>query len=427
MTIDTNVLSRALEAIDELWDREVARLAEMVRIPSVVGAEAAVQEWARQRMEELGLDVREIVVPDEELLAHPAAFDPGIDGPGRVNLAGRWAGEGTGRSLVLNAHVDVVDPGPLDAWSADPWGGEVRDGFLVGRGAADMKGGWIAIHAALAALRRAGYRPPGDLVFESVVEEEAGGVRGTLACRLATPPPDGMIITEPLWSHVVVGHPGILYFRVRVRGRSVHAALSQHGVSALHEVLPIVDALRRLDEVRGRERHHPLFEKLPGCEGRSVHLNVGVLRAGEWPSTVPGEAVLEGRISYLPGEREDDVRERVLRVVAEAAAGSSWLSEHPPRVEWFGWRARPWLQRHDHPLVGLLREAVAAERGEMPDVAADTAGLDARWAGEFGIPCVVFGPDGEGIHGPDERVDLASLRSVARILVRLVLAWQPVP
>ncbi len=413
----------ALAALDAAWAEEVALLAEMVRIPSVVGREGPVQAWARRRMEELGLSVREVQLPEETLRAHPGWFETGFPGEGRPNVVGRWPGSGTGKSLLLQAHVDVVSPGPREAWTTDPWSGEVRDGFLHGRGAADMKGGWIAIHAALRALREAGFDPPGDLLFESVVEEEAGGIHGALACRLAGIGGDGMIITEPLWSHVIVGHPGVLYFRVRVPGRSVHAALAQHGVSALHEALPIVAALRELDDHRARAHRHPLFERLPGCSGRSVHLNVGVFRAGDWPSTVPGEAVIEGRLSWLPGEREEDVRREVSGAVA-AAASSPWLREHPPAVEWFGWRASPWLQDEDHPLVEILRDAVAAERGARPGTAADTAGLDARWAGAFGIPCAVFGPDGEGIHGADERVDLESVRTVARVLVRAILAWQ---
>jgi len=424
MSSDAAIVARALEALDGAWEDEVRLLSEMVRIPSVVGREREVQRWARHRMEELELAVREVSLPDEELLAVPGTFDPGIDGEGRPNVVGLWPGDGEGRSLALNAHVDVVDPGPREAWSRDPWSGEREDGWLHGRGAVDMKGGWIAIHAALRALREAGYRPPADLRFDSVVEEEAGGVHGALACLLALPRPDGMVITEPLWSHVVVGHPGILYFRVRVPGRSVHAALAQHGVSALHEAMPIVAALRDLDEHRARRHRHPLFERLPGCEGRSVHLVVGRFRAGEWPSTVPGEAILEARLSWLPDETEEEVRREVTRTVRTAAEASAWLREHPPRVEWFGWRGQPWLQDPGHPLVELLRDAVAAERGDRPDVAADTAGLDARWAGQLGVPCAVFGPDGEGIHGANERVDLASVRTVARALVRFIVSWQ---
>jgi len=233
---------------------------------------------------------------------------------------------------------------------------------------------------------------------------------------------DAMVITEPLWTHLVVGHPGILYFRIQVPGRSTHAAIAQQGVNAIYEALPLIEALRDLDRERGDRLHLELFERLPGTAGRSVNLNLGTLRAGDWPSTVPGEANLECRLSYLPGEQEDEIKNLVEQTLAQAAT-SSWSKEHPPRVEWFGWRARPWLQDQDHAWPRLVRQAVAAERGVEPDFAADTAGLDARFAGEFEVPCVVYGPDGDNIHGVDEWVSLASIRSVARTLVRAVIDW----
>lgn len=285
-----------------------------------------------------------------------------------------------------------------------------------------MKGGWLAIYAALRALKKVGFEPGGDLVFQSVVEEEGGGTHGTLATFLAGETADAMIIPEPLWSHLVIGHPGILYFRIEIDGHSVHAALGHHGVSALFEVIPIVEALRKLDETRARDLHLEPFERLPGAQGQSVHLNLGALTAGDWPSTVPGQAVLEGRVSYLPFEKTEDVIESITRTVTEAAS-SPWLQEHPPRITWPGWKGAPWMQDPAHPFVQHAIAAIGAERGSPPGLAADTAGMDARFAGEFGVPCVVFGPDGENLHGIDEWVSLSSIRVVARSLVRLVMDW----
>jgi len=286
-----------------------------------------------------------------------------------------------------------------------------------------MKGGWIAILAAFRALQSVDFEPAGDMIFMSVVEEEAGGTHGTLACLMAGMTADAMIITEPLWSHLVLGHPGVLYFLVDVPGKTAHAAVAHQGVSALLEALPVVEALAALDRERGVRHRMELFERLPGTGGRSVHLNLGTFRAGDWPSTVPGEALVEGRISYLPGEEEEDVRRQVESAVEAAAESSIWLRKHPPRVRWVGWRGKPWLQDPTHPLVSLVQEAAGEERGEPLGMAADTAGLDARFAAEFGIPCVVYGPRGGNEHGVDEWVDLDSVRSVARTLVRVAHHW----
>jgi acetylornithine deacetylase len=224
----------------------VIRLEQMIAMESLTGSEGEVQAWARQRMEQLGLEVAEVQLPEHELASHPSAVEVPWTGEGRPNVVGTWRGTGGGRSLILNAHVDVVPPGPLESWTAPPFQPVTRGERLYGRGAADMKGGWIAIWAAIRALRSSSFEPAGDLIFLSVVEEEAGGTHGTLACLLAGIRADAMIITEPLWTHLVVGHPGVLYFTVHVPGRTAHAAVAHQGVSALLEAVPVVD----LDRVR---------------------------------------------------------------------------------------------------------------------------------------------------------------------------------
>ena len=421
-----STLQAALARVDAEFDETVRLLQEFVRIPSVIGDEGDAQRWAVERMTELDLDIKEILIPDEELMQHPTAVEGPWRSDGRPNIVGRWAGAGEGRSLILNAHVDVVSEEPRSQWRLDPYGAVIEGDRLYGRGSLDMKSGWLAIYAALRALRGVGFVPEGDLLFHSVVEEEGGGTHGTLATLLSGETGDAMIIPEPLWSHVVIGHPGILYFRIEVDGQSVHAALAQHGVSALFEILPIVEALKALDQERAENLHLEAFERLPGAAGQSVHLNLGALQAGDWPSTVPGQAVLEGRVSYLPFEKTEDVMATITKVIMDAAQ-SSWLKQHPPRVTWPGWRGQPWLQDPEHPFVEHAVAAIGEERGQRPGLAADTAGLDARFAGEFGIPCVVFGPDGENLHGIDEWVSLSSTRTVARSLVRLICSWSGRP
>ena len=417
-----SILQAALDAVDAQFDETVTLLQEFVRIPSVIGDEGEAQRWATGRMKVLGLDIREVLIPDEELMKHEAAVEGPWRSEGRPNIIGRWSGTGSGRSLILNAHVDVVSEEPRSQWTREPYGANIEGDRMYGRGALDMKGGWLAIDAALRALRTAGFEPAGDLIFQSVVEEEGGGTHGTLATFLAGETGDAMIIPEPLWSHLVIGHPGILYFRVELDGHSVHAALAHHGVSALFEMIPIVEALRKLDQERARDLHLEPFERLPGAQGQSVHLNLGALKAGDWPSTVPGQAVLEGRVSYLPFEKGEDVMATITETI-KGAATSPWLIAHPPRITWPGWRGVPWLQDPEHPFVQHAIEAIGNERGEPPGLAADTAGMDARFAGQFGVPCVVFGPDGENLHGIDEWVSVSSVKVVARSLVRLICSW----
>ena len=114
------------------------------------------------------------------------------------------------------------------------------------------------------------------------------------------------------------------------------------------EIVQTLRELVRIPSVVGREVHFPLYER---GSGRSCHLSVGTMKAGDWPSTVAGSAEIEGRIGFVPGEKMADVKRLVEQTVREAAGKDPWLMDHPPRVEWFGWQAEPWDQDPGHPFV----------------------------------------------------------------------------
>jgi acetylornithine deacetylase len=198
------------------------------------------------------------------------------------------------RSLALNGHVDVVSPEPLETWSHDPWGGEIvgvgSAQRIYGRGALDMKSGTIANLHALKAVLDAGLRPRGTVVLQSVVEEEAGGGAGTLATLLRGHTADALLTPEPFYRAIVLGQPGVMLFRVSVLGKTAHAAYSQTGVNAIGKILPLYEAMVELDRERAARWPNPFFG---GLSDRAVNLNVGVLRAGDWPSTVAGRAEME--------------------------------------------------------------------------------------------------------------------------------------
>lgn len=433
--------------LDANADELINTLVELVRIPSVVGQEAEAQAFMRDRYLAAGLDVDVFEADREVLRRHPAFVDSGIPFAGRPNVVGVWAGAGDGRSLILNGHTDVVSPEPRGAWQVDPFAGQIvlpgappivpgppvagRHGRLYGRGAQDMKSGLIASLFALRALKESGVRLQGDLVLQSVIEEEGGGGGGTLACFMRGYLADGFIATEPHWHDVAIAHPGILYFRVVVEGRSAHAGRAHQGVNAAVEMAPIISMLGEWDRERAASLHHALFERLDPAAGRSCHLNVGVVRAGDWPSTVPGRAEIEVRMSFIPGETEASVKREIAERINAVAQRSAWLRDHPPRVEFFGWHTDPWLQDEQHPFVQMFAQCARDMRslpgpyaGEPPPILAGiTAGLDTRFAGVFGIPALAWGPDGAGLHGANEYVELDSVIEVARTLAVFAMRW----
>ncbi len=263
-------------------------------------------------------------------------------------------------------------------------------------------------------------RPKGKIILESVIEEEAGGTGGTLATLAAGYQADLMVIPEPFNLRIVTAHPGLNYFRVRVFGKTAHAGWSHYGVNAIGKMMKIYDRLVQLDRQRAERNRDAFFEKETG---RSCNLNIGTLKSGDWPSTVAGWALLEARISYLPWEKEEDIKKEVEEAVEEIAHKDEWLREHPPRVEWFGWRAQPWVQDPEVPAIRRFRKSASEILSETPEVTASTAGLDTRFAPLFGVPSFVFGPTGGLLHSSNEYVELDSVIQTIKILATFIVDW----
>ena len=407
-------------AVDELRPQLVQTLQELVRIPSVVGNEAPAQAYMAKLYQALGLEVESVLPDMEAVRAHPAFIDTGVPYDNRPNLIGTLAGEEGQPSLIINGHVDVVSPEPLEAWTRDPWGGQVEGNRLYGRGAADMKSGLLANYFALKAALAAGLRPRGMVRLMSVIDEEAGGAGGTLACLLAGYRADAMVITEPHGMNVTIANAGVNHFRVTVPGRSAHGGVSHLGINAIGKALPIYKALADLDEQRGREVRYELFEK---GSGRSCHVTVGTMKAGDWPSTVPGEAVLECRISFVPGETRAQIRAMVEELVAQVARQDPWLKDNPPKVEWFGWQTSPWQQDPEHPFVKTLVDAARTVAGRPVDFIGRASGLDSRFAPDFSMAAACIGPKGRNYHGIDEYVELDSVLETTKVVGLTMLNW----
>jgi acetylornithine deacetylase len=410
---------KVLKAIDRNKDLMFEDLAEIVRIPSVVGSEGKAQEWVLGKMRSIGLEVQTFEANKHELMKHPSYVK--VDWPyeGRPNVIGILKGNPKAKSLILNGHIDVVSPEPVDQWTHDPWGAEIVGGKMYGRGTADMKAGVIANLHAVKALTDENAVPRGSITVLSVIEEEAGGGGGTLACLLKGYRADAMINPEPFLK-VAIAHPGILYFRVKVQGKSIHAGRSHLGVNAVGKMIPIYNALISLDEARAQRLR---FKWAEMDSGRSCNLNIGIFRAGDWPSNVAGWAAMECRISFVPGETEGSVKKEVEDLIFDAASQDRWLKDHPPQVEWFGWHANPWMQNPEDPFIKLMLKNGGEILGNEPPLVGKPAGVDTRFCSEFNVSACAFGPQGGEIHGINEYVDLESVVQTAKVIALMALDW----
>ena len=389
----------------------VSLLADLVAAPTVLGDEEPGQAVMRRAFAGLGLAPVDVPLEPGELERHLAGapFSWSVDG--KANVVADW-GSGAGRSLILNGHIDVVSPEPRSLWTSDPYVAR-RDGeWLYGRGAGDMKAGLAAIVCAVAGLQRLGLRPAAPVQLQSVVEEECTG-NGALACVLAGSPADAVIITEPTRGAIWHAQVGVLWFAVRVLGRGGHAG--DGGADAIEASYAVIRALREL-EVSLNATKPALFAEYP----HPIHLNVGMIRGGDWPSTVAGECLTNFRLACFPGNPVAELQAQVETTVAAAAAGLPQSVE----VLYDGFQCEGYELAADAPVIGALGDAVERVRSTRPPLFASTATTDARTFQLYaGTPAICFGPTAENEHGVDERVHLPSVIETAQAIALFIADW----
>ncbi|WP_289017900.1 ArgE/DapE family deacylase [Aeromicrobium sp. REDSEA-S32_B7] len=395
-------------------------LAQLVSYPSVGGSEseASVQRWCAATLQGLGLDVDLWQLDLEELRADPDYPGEEVEREEAWGCVGTWRPGGSGPraagstvpELVLNGHVDVVPPGDAAWWTAhDPWFLHEADGRWYGRGTCDMKGGVVAI---LAAVRAVGDRLTRPFAVHLVVGEEDGGL-GTFATLRRGHTGRACLIAEPTAGTVVSANAGSLTFRLEVRGKATHGSRAGHGVSAVELFEQVHAALRRLDAERNVDPPAPFTD-------RPWPLSVGVVQAGDWASTVPDLLVAEGRFGVRPGESFADAT--AVFEAAVAAVDHPWLREHPPVVTWPGGRFAAGALPDGHPFGASVRDAVVAGGGDEPPFVGAPYGSDLRQYAAAGIPTVQYGPGNiEDAHAVDESVPIDEVVLSARAYAHLLL------
>jgi acetylornithine deacetylase len=414
------MLSRDEEAVLNRVDRDtlLADLSELIAIDSLGGRESAAQEWMADRLRALGADVDGWDIDFASLRRHPA-FSMEVEREHGLGVVGTL-GEGSGRTLILNGHVDVVPVGDVEQWTVPPFTATVRENRVFGRGACDMKGGLAAALAAMRAIAGSAVPLHGRVALHSVIAEEDGGA-GTLATLLRGHTGDGAVSMEPTELMLAPVHAGALSFRLRVPGISAHGCVREEGVSALEAFRPVHDALLALEADRNARLRQPLFDRyrLPYA------LSIGRVVAGDWPSSVPDLLICEGRYGIAPGEDARLARGEFEQAVAHAAARDPFLHDHPPVIEWWGGQFMAAVTAMDAPIVHATRSAITEVTGHTPRIEGMTYGADMRLlVNEGGIPTVLFGPGNvRAAHRPDESVPIEDLMTVARVLAITALRF----
>jgi acetylornithine deacetylase len=418
----TDIDKKLVAAIGANWARQIDWLRTLVSFPSVRGAEGPCQDWVARELSARGLTVDRYTLAEvtmEHLPGYSPVMDTDYNNAVQV-VASLRAPHPTGRSLIMQGHVDVVPSGPSDMWATPAFAPVIKEGRLYGRGANDMKSGVCAMIFALDGLRTAGYRPASDIYVQTVTEEESTG-NGALSTLARGYRADACLIPEPTGLQILRGTIGVMWFRLRIRGRPVHVSQSETGTNAILSAYTLIEALRNhTRELNERVKNHPWFSRIAD----PIKFNPGKIVGGDWASSTPAWCVVDCRIAVLPGMALPDFRDELRRVIMAAAREDAFLTDNPPEIIWNGFQADPYVLEPGSDFENAVRAAHRRSHGDEPGEVILPAVTDGRFYGRYyNIPSLSYGASGTGSHGFDESVDLTSIKKVTLTIASLVVDW----
>lgn len=408
-----------LTAVDEAFDRQLEFTRDLIRQPSIRTEESSAQDLIQGALEERGFAIDRWQLDPAEISEHVGHGRIAVSYEGMTNVVGTFEPtEKSGKSLIVNGHIDVVPVGPLEQWSRSPWDPHVDDEWLYGRGCGDMKAGLVAGLFAIDAIRATGLELAAPLTFQSVVEEESTG-NGTLSAIQRGYTAEAVLIPEPEEDMLVRANVGVVWAKVRVGGKPTHPRQMTTGFNAIDAAIAVVQQLRVLEAEWNAERHeHPQFEHLD----HPINFNIGQIRGGDWPSSVPAWCEFDLRAALYPGMTADEAWAQIQKHLAIAQASleapDAYVTAEPT-----GFYAEGYvLEDSDaEQLLAVEHEAVF----KSPLQSFTTPGyIDSRLFVLYsGLPTLVYGPRTEEIHGYDERVNLDSLRKVTKTMALFIADW----
>lgn len=442
-----------LQYVDEHRDNFIKFLWDLVKINSVTGYEKKAQEFVRDKIVGLGLeaelkeaDVKKMFELFPEVAQVPSIGEEGLDMPlmtedkftyeqlmaspydrlksykDRPNLIGKLKGKGGGKSLILNGHIDTVPVGDLSKWHHDPFGAEIADGKLYGRGAVDMKGGVAAMVSAVEALTALKVPLSGDIMLQTVVNEEhaGGGALGIVADGYTA---DAAIVTEPAGpggNVILNGNGGGVYWEVRIKGHETHAGSrwqnnKPFGISAIEKAALVVDSLISLEKGLNKEK-------------TMMSLCIGTIKGGTYATATAAECVINGVAYFSPGlGTGKDGIVKVKKMLKEAVLNvdDEWLKSNPPVIKFQHYDDAYMLPADKQDIKTLTEDAIRDVIGKEPVITQLGGGCDARHFGNQGnIPAIVYGPgDIKMAHSTDEYISLNDYIKSIKVLAVTIYRW----
>jgi len=418
--VNDNTLAKINDTVEHLWNEELLFLKTIGAYKSTLGNESGVQNFIKHYLDDMGLKTTSFDPDPEKLSSYKNFGKPEWSYENRPVVVGEWHNDTqkTGKSLILQGHIDVVSAEPEEMWESSPFQPSIVDDKMYGRGLADMKGGVTAMIFAVKALKQSGVKLGADLQIQTVTEEECTG-NGALALLDKGFTADGALIPEPTGLKAMYGQLGVLWLRVKVQGRGAHVESAEKAQSAIEKAIYLIKSMEEYKEHINNQPKHPVYENHP----HPLNVNIGTIKGGDWASNVPNECTFEARVGFYPDVDPEKIKSEVEEWLIQASKKDDFLKETLPEITFFGFNAPGHISSIETELYQNLNEAHKVSTGKDLEYQAFTGTTDMRAFEEFGIPSVCYGPGGENPHGINEFIDLNTLKSSTKAIAAFILNW----
>ena len=392
--------------IDAHFNKQVAFLQALIRVPTDTppGNNAPHAERTAELLHAMGLDAEKHPVPQAEVRA------AGLESITNLIVRRKY---GPGKTILLNAHGDVVPPG--EGWTKDPYGGEIDDGKIYGRASAVSKCDFSTYAFAVRALEAVAKPSKGSVELLFTYDEEFGGEVGPAwLLKHSIIKPD-LMIAAGFSYQVITAHNGCLQMEVTVHGKMAHAAIPESGVDALQAANKILTALYAQNAL-----YKQITSRVEGIT--HPYLNIGTIEGGTNTNVVPGRVSFKLDRRMIPEENPADVEATLRKIISETAAQMPGVSVDIKRMLLA--RAMQPLAGNK-PLVDAIQKHGQAVFGEVIPALGTPLYTDVRLFCEAGIPGVIYGAGPRTVlesHAKraDERLDLEDLRRATKVVARVL-------
>jgi acetylornithine deacetylase len=410
---------KILDSCEQIFPDVLSFTQEMVKQYGVLHQEQGVLNVVERQLIALDLPVTKVAIDQFKLATNPLFAPVDWSYENKYNLVSCINPQATGKTLVLNGHLDVVSASPKDMWSRAPNQPWIENGWLYGRGAGDMQSGVAAMIYAVHALHHAGFKIKSPITIQAVIEEECTG-NGALACLDSGYGGDFVLIPEPFGPQIYSGQLGVLWFKITCRGVPAHVLDTSAGTNAIEKLQQIIPFLKELEADLNENYRQPPYDQF----NHPFNLNIGKFKGGNWASSVPADAQMEARIGFPVGMSSNRIMQLVSDRVQLAAKQLPSFEGVAPILRFHGFRSEGHLVDLKSPGIQTLSDCHRSLTQRDPEHFLATCTTDLRAFHFYNKTAgTCYGPIAKNIHGIDECVDIESIKHTLKTYALFISRW----